>query len=220
MCKICDIEGCDKEVFAKGLCSKHYSQIRRHGKILEQTSRSSNKIVVHEDFVEIYLNDIHSNIIGAAIIDLEDLQYIEGYKWHAKEERNGFIYARNNQVGPLHRYILSKYSQLEEGRVVDHIDHNTLNNRKSNLRICTNQQNVTNSRVPKNNKSGYKGVYWCSSRQKWQAQVTINNKTKYIGRYNNLEDAIEARKKAEDEYYGEFKYDLEKDSKYNLRDDT
>ena len=56
----------------------------------------------------------------------------------------------------------------------------------------------------KNNKSGIKEVYWSNSKNKWCAQVTINNKTKLIGRFDNYNDAIQARLKAEKEYYGEF----------------
>ena len=94
-----------------------------------------------------------------------------------------------------------------KGMVVDHINHNGLDNRKSNLRICTNQENICNCEIPKNNKSGCKGVYWAKDKNKWTVQVTINNKTIYIGRYTNLEEAIEARKEASKKYYNEFAND-------------
>lgn len=94
-----------------------------------------------------------------------------------------------------------------EGMVIDYINHNGLDNRKCNLRICTNQENICNCEIPKNNKSGCKGVYWAKDKQKWTVQVTINNKTKYIGRYENLEDAIKARQEASKKYYGDFAND-------------
>ena len=217
MCKVCTIENCNNKIFAKGLCSKHYNQIRRHGKILEQTSREANKIIKYEDYAEIYLNDKDSNIIGYAIIDLENLDKVKMFKWHAKKERNGFLYAKNNKVGMLHRFILSLYQNISENKLVDHINHNTLDNRKINLRICTNQQNITNSRVPKNNNSGHKGVYWSKDKHKWAAQITINNKTIYLGRYDTIEEAIKAREESAKKYYKEYNYDIEKDSKYNFR---
>lgn len=93
------------------------------------------------------------------------------------------------------------------GMVIDHINHNGLDNRKCNLRICTNQENICNCEIPKNNKSGCKGVYWAKDKQKWTVQVTINNKTKYIGSYENLEDAIKARQEASKKYYGDFAND-------------
>lgn len=88
--------------------------------------------------------------------------------------------------------------------VVDHINHNGLDNRKCNLRVCTNKQNVCNCLVSKNNKSGHKGVYWSKDRNKWTVQVSYNCKVKYIGRYEKLEDAIKARKEAAKKYYGEY----------------
>lgn len=216
MCNMCKIENCNNKVLAKGLCSKHYNQIRNHGKILEQTTREPNKIVKYEDYAEIYFNDKNCNITECTIIDIDDLEEVSKYKWHVKKERHGFLYARNNTVGPLHRFILSLHENDITGKVVDHIDHNTLNNRKENLRICTNQQNVTNSRIPKNNTSGHKGVYWAKDKHKWTAQISINNKTIYLGRYDNIEDAIEAREKATITYYKEYNYDISKDSKYNF----
>ena len=73
--------------------------------------------------------------------------------------------------------------------------------------IRANQENICNCEIPKNNKSGCKGVYWAKDKQKWTVQVTINNKTKYIGRYENLEDAIKARQEASKKYYGDFAND-------------
>ena len=82
-----------------------------------------------------------------------------------------------------------------------------MDNRKSNLRICSNQQNICNCELAKNNTSGVKGVYWAKDKQKWTVQVTINNKTKYIGRYSTLEEAIKAREEAAKKYYGEYAYE-------------
>lgn len=101
----------------------------------------------------------------------------------------------------LHRLIMNV---TDPNIFVDHINHNGLDNRKSNLRICTNQENIRNCITPKNNKSGYKGIYWAKDKNKWTVQITLNNKTKYIGRYEKLEDAIAARKEATKKYYGEF----------------
>ena len=101
----------------------------------------------------------------------------------------------------LHRLIMNV---TDPNIFVDHINHNGLDNRKSNLRICTNQENIRNCKVPKNNKSGYKGIYWAKDKNKQTVQITLNNKTKYIGRYEKLEDAIAARKEATKKYYGEF----------------
>ncbi len=191
-CYMCIIEGCNNKVLANGLCSKHYSQMRRHGKIFEYSYKDKrNHIEIKEDYAEIYL------------IDLEDIDLIKNIKWHKSELQRSTYYCISNgkQGKRIHRLILNI---TDPSVIVDHINHNGLDNRKSNLRICNNSQNICNCHIPKNNKSGYKGVYWSENRQKWCAQISINNKTKNLGRFTNYEDAIKTRNKAAIEYYGEF----------------
>ena len=89
--------------------------------------------------------------------------------------------------------------------MVDHINRNPLDNRKSNLRIVNNQQNSMNKGHQKRNTSGHKGVSWDKSRNKWYAYITVNYKLINLGRFNILEDAIKARKKAEIKYFGEYR---------------
>lgn len=86
----------------------------------------------------------------------------------------------------------------------DHIDRNELNNRSENLRIATNKENSRNHSLFRNNTSGFSGVVWDKSREKWCARIEINGKTKSLGRFVNKKDAIIARLKAEAVYYGEF----------------
>ena len=78
---------------------------------------------------------------------------------------------------------------------VDHINHNKLDNRKSNLRICTHQQNCMNV------SDNVKGIHYDKSRNKWMAHI----KGKNLGRFNTKEEAIEARKQAEMDYFGEYR---------------
>ena len=92
-----------------------------------------------------------------------------------------------------------------QDKVIDHIDGNTLNNRKTNLRVCTVQQNGCNHKMSKKNTSGISGVYFSSKYNKWYAQITVNRKTISLGTYNTYEDAVQARKDAEDTYFGNFK---------------
>jgi len=87
---------------------------------------------------------------------------------------------------------------------IDHIDNNPLNNQRSNLRECTNQQNSFNKSKNKNNKSGFKGVYFDKYANKYKAQIQINNKVKHLGRFDTAEEAHEAYKKSALEYHGEF----------------
>ena len=86
----------------------------------------------------------------------------------------------------------------------DHIDRNELNNRKYNLRKCTKKDNNRNRSLPSNNTSGAMGVNWERRRNKWRSRIVVDEKEIYLGTFQNKEDAIKARLKAEAKYYGEF----------------
>lgn len=203
MCE-CSVENCHNKVMAKGLCSKHYSQLRRYGKIFKYSSRDkTNHIEILEDHAEIFLIDKNNEICAKALIDLDDVDKVKNIKWHRSDLQRSTYYciSNNSEWRRIHRLIMGV---TDKDIVVDHINHNGLDNRKSNLRICTSGQNTCNCLTSKNNKSGHKGVYWSKERKKWCAQISINNKTKGLGRYDTIEEAIEAREKAAKEYYGEF----------------
>ena len=200
---MCKVKGytCSK-IKAKGYCARHYNQMLKYGKISDRINGNINNITIKDEIAIIDLYDTIGNKIGETIIDAEDVELVKQYSWSLSKGRHT-QYCKSNQVGPLYRLVMN----APKGMVVDHINHNGLDNRKSNLRICTNQENICNCEIPKNNKSGCKGVYWAKDKNKWTVQVTINNKTIYIGRYANLEEAIEARKEASKKYYNEFAND-------------
>lgn len=86
----------------------------------------------------------------------------------------------------------------------DHHNQNKLDNRKENLVPCTNQENIRNSSISKNNTSGITGVYFNRKRNKWISQITIDYKTKTLGAFADKNDAIISRLKAEKEYFEDF----------------
>ena len=86
----------------------------------------------------------------------------------------------------------------------DHIDRNTFNNRKCNLRPCTEKENLRNRGLHKTNKSGITGVCWSKQRQVWLAYITVDNNNIYLGGYVNKDDAIRTCLLAEQKYFGEF----------------
>jgi len=96
--------------------------------------------------------------------------------------------------------------KANSGEVVDHINHNLLDNRRQNLRICTPSENKRNRVLAKNNSSGYKGVNWSKGANKWRTQISINGKQKHLGLFNNILLAAEAYDSAAQKYYGEFAY--------------
>jgi len=132
-------------------------------------------------------------------IDLEDLNKIKDFYWSVSY--NGYVNTnRNNTRISLHRFIMN----TEENETIDHINHVVYDNRKNNLRICTDHQNVCNKKIAINNKSGKTGVYWDKNR--WRSFIFYNGKTINLGSYTNFEDAVNVRKEAEQKYFGEFAY--------------
>lgn len=194
--KLCCVEGCNGKYHAKGYCSKHYKQIKRYGHILERTKYDSNEIIEYEDYAEIVLYDINNEECARTMIDLEDVEKVKGYKW-----AYSYGYAINYSVSFLHRLIMN----CPDDMVVDHINHNKLDNRKENLRICTQQQNMMNRTTQSNNTSGVTGVNWDKQANKWRVQIAINREHKTLGHYEDIEDAIEARKQAEILYFGDYR---------------
>lgn len=93
----------------------------------------------------------------------------------------------------IHRWIIN----CPEGLTVDHINHNPLDNRRCNLRICTQFENNKNK---KSNTSGHVGVYFYKQAKKWRAYITYKRKMISLGLFENIEDAIKARLEAEKKY--------------------
>ena len=92
MCKICSVEGCDKQVIAKGYCSRHYNQIRKYGKILENTSADPNIIKKVGDYAEMYLYNVKHELVGKALIDLDDIERVKQYRWSTNKNREKNLY--------------------------------------------------------------------------------------------------------------------------------
>lgn len=90
---------------------------------------------------------------------------------------------------------------------VDHINGNTMDNRKCNLRIVTPKINLMNRTMQPSNTSGVTGVTWFKRDSKWMAQIIVDGKHIHLGYYEKFEDAVKARKEAEEKYYGEYSFD-------------
>lgn len=138
-------------------------------------------------------------------IDKEDLNKIKPYTWSIND--NGYL--RANIKGKnirMHRFILDLVD-YDKNLIIDHINHNTYDNRKINLRIATSTQNTCNTSLRRNNKSGVTGVSWDNRCKKWEAKISIKKKYTHIGYFENFDDAVKARKEAEEKYYKEYSYD-------------
>lgn len=136
--------------------------------------------------------------------DKEEYEKIKQYTWY-ENTTTGYVTTQSyNNHFDLHRYIMNAQSN----EIVDHIHgkETILDNRKSNLRIVTKQQNNINRGLQSNNKSGVTGVRWIEKTQKWQARIGYQGKTITIGNYDNFDNAVIARREKENELFGDYSY--------------
>lgn len=142
-----------------------------------------------------------------AIVDDEDFEYLNQWRWYAVRKKNHFYAARNEggiwpkiHIIKMHRAILNPPDNMH----VDHINGDGLDNRRENIRACRPRQNNMNRRMGINNTSGYKGVSWNKSDKKWQAMIGVNMTVKYLGKFMNKEEAAAAYNNAAIKEFGDF----------------
>lgn len=140
-----------------------------------------------------------------AILDDEDYDRVSKYKWHYAHYPGGG-YAKTNNKGNkpallrMHRIVLNAKS----GELIDHINGNTLDNRKENLRIVNQSQNMMNTRLRSTNTSGYKGVCYDKRWKNWLAHIWKDGEQIYLGCFKDKKLAAKAYNEAAKEYHGEY----------------
>lgn len=147
-----------------------------------------NEIILKENYAEIVIKTKKNGTVKSKI-DLEDVEKVKDHSWVAIKHphvNNFYIYLNSSTKHlKLHRYLMNCPEKL----VIDHINHDTLDNRKCNLRICTIAENNKNSGFYKNNTSGYKNIRWHKKNNTW----AVYSGNKYLGCRKNIEDAIKLR---------------------------
>jgi hypothetical protein len=144
-----------------------------------------------------------------AIVDPEDYERLNKYKWHVTKNCNT-LYAKRNAPfrtkGPgIPIYMHLEIIKVPPGMVADHINHNGLDNRKANVRPATRAQNNRHTRrIRKTGSSRYKGVSWYSREKRWVAKICTDGKTTTIGYFQDELAAAKAYDQAAKKYHGEF----------------
>lgn len=150
-----------------------------------------------------------------AVVDDSDFKRVSSIKWRAQKARGKFYAVHDCKswmpwtgkhrpcrwVLLMHRFIVN----APPGKQVDHEDNDGLNNARSNLRICTNAEN---NRAKKTKSLGvssrYRGVSFCKARNKWVANIRVNDIQKHLGRFISEKDAAAAYDKASKQFYGQY----------------
>lgn len=134
-----------------------------------------------------------------ALIDKKDSEIVKNHTWSALYSKKRNVFYAMSHEGPMHKILMCS----PKGMDVDHKDRNTLNNRRSNLRICSRTQNNMNRPKQRNNRSGYKGVIE-NSCGNFYAKIAANKIVTYLGTFKTPEEASQAYIDAAKEIQGEF----------------
>lgn len=196
----CDICGrpMKRKVRAFGItyCNKHYNQIKKYGHAIDDNPRTifdENDIYIKNGVAYMDLYDKYCNVVATTKFDIEDIPKAKRYKWRYA---HGYAHVGNKKITSLmfHRII------IDTDDFVDHINHDTLDNRKANLRVATKSQNAMNMnhRGVRREKSG-----------KWYPHIKINQKMISLGHYEHEEQALYARWYAEQILFKEYAYKKE-----------
>lgn len=145
-----------------------------------------------------------------AIVDTDRYDKLAKHKWFAVRGKRGYYAVRaikskkdkiEHNIARMHRVLLNP----QEDKIVDHINHNSLDNRRANLRVCTIQQNVWNKRKQRGNyTSKYKGVSFSKTSNKWRVRIMYNAKSIALGYFDNETKAARAYDAKARQLFGEY----------------
>lgn len=164
-----------------------------------------NDFEIRGDVTAIFIRHKDGSTIET-IISTSDLPKAQEFKWrwYPVRRENG-IYVKGHldftkgerHITSLHRWLIKAPQQ----KLVDHINHNTLDNRRCNLRLATKSENGQNRKgADCDSKSGLRGVHWCSTSHKWSVAIVVNGKSMSLGYYDDPKVAAEVAANARAKY--------------------
>ena len=170
----------------------------RAAEIRKKYNKYSDKL--SDEYGEYYIG-YTSNTNKEFYVDAIDFDIIKDYCWYEHHPQDNFT-------------TMLAYDKLTKRKIkmhqllgcsnYDHVDRNELNNRRYNLRLCTQQTNTWNSSIRTNNTSGVIGVCWSKNSKKWVSRICFDGKDIGLGYFVNFDEAVRARLQAEVQYYGAF----------------
>ena len=213
--RMCDVCGSNHHVIYHNgsyYCLRHYSQIKNLGELKEKTIFDRNDYVIDGDIAYIILRNSKHEETGRTIIDVDDLERLIQYKWALGTW--GYAESAINKKNVLmQRLILNEFNN---NNIVDHINRNTLDNRKSNLRIVDKSLNAVNAGIRTSNTSGVTGVSWNKNAKSWRAYINYQGRRIELGHRKSFDDAVILRLNAENKYYPSMQPQKELFEKYGV----
>ncbi len=217
-CEVCGRESY-KKIRMQGytLCSKHMHQLFNHGEFLDtcpRTQNDLNEFIINGDQTIGYLYDGKtSEKIDEFIIDTEDLSKVKYHKWRFSHSHIVTGLPSQGTQRELSWVILGLDNRIVTNIAVDHINGNPKDNRKCNLRICEQSENVLNKSFMSNNTSGFIGVTYRKDRNRYDPEIRLGSIRCHLGYTESIEEAVYKRLYAEKLLFKDFTNESEHNKK-------
>lgn len=217
----CDI--CGRKIFKKirmngyTLCSKHKHQILKYGHPLDNNPRTVNDL--NDYTIDYELGCVYFNVynqkcskVGFFAVDLCDIELVKYHKWRFNSFGHVVTGSGAGNIRYLSHIILGIPKELDSVTIIDYKDGDPTNNRRYNLRVCTQQDNLLNKNSMSTNTTGIIGVSYDKARNVYAPEIRYRNKRLHLGRYKSIEEAAYVRFIAEQLLFKEFanEYNVEK----------
>lgn len=197
-CFVCGVESkykkvCLRKEFNMYLCDKHYFQKKKYGDFLDCNPRGvfdKNEIRIFNNYIEVDCYDSYGNVKATFLADVDDINIVKKYKWKVTEKTNKlYVTTMINKSPKYYHRMIMKCENLE----VDHINGNSLDNRKSNLRLVNRQEQMHNLKPKIDNTSGIRGVSKDSRNGKYTVDFIFNKTRVYFKNFDTIQEACFVR---------------------------